>query len=193
MPEHYPKCGADRNQQRGISKIMTCFSKELAIAKTKSMQLSDLKLSKNPLILVFKLPKNRKYWCFVPPNAVIWMLWLLRIKSSLYNQILCVLVGCLFTNRLHGTIEIITFEKKKIIFYYCILPNSIYLDATTALYFVSRNLKPQFDGRMEKETTTSIIFKIQVNCYMNIRCKTSWFWSKRQEGFRHRSSVLMAG
>jgi hypothetical protein len=58
MPEHYPKCGADRNQQRGISKIMTCFSKELAIAKTKSMQLSDLKLSKNPLILVAEAPEK---------------------------------------------------------------------------------------------------------------------------------------
>jgi TrmH family RNA methyltransferase len=34
----------------------------LAVAKTKSIQLSDLKLSKNPLILIAEAPKTREYW-----------------------------------------------------------------------------------------------------------------------------------
>jgi TrmH family RNA methyltransferase len=86
----------------------------LAIAKTKSQQLSDLKLSDNPLILVAEAPEK-------PGNigallrtadaahldAVI-----IANKSDLYNpNIVRSSVGCLFTNQIASgtTAEIIAF------------------------------------------------------------------------------------
>jgi TrmH family RNA methyltransferase len=66
----------------------------LAIAKTKSQQLSDLKLSDNPLILVAEAPEARKHWCIIRTadaahlDAVI----IANPKVIYTTQILCVLV-----------------------------------------------------------------------------------------------------
>ncbi|TEB41240.1 RNA methyltransferase, partial [Flavobacterium circumlabens] len=87
----------------------------LAIAKTKSLQLSDLKLSANPLILVAEAPEN-------PGNigallrtadaANLDAVLIANPKSDLYNpNIVRSSVGCLFTNQIATgtTAEIIAF------------------------------------------------------------------------------------
>ncbi|TDE06088.1 TrmH family RNA methyltransferase [Flavobacterium hiemivividum] len=97
----------------------------LAIAKTKSQQLSDLKLSNNPLILVAEAPEkpgNIGALLRTADAANLDAVIIANPKSDLYNpNIVRSSVGCLFTNQIATgtTAEIITFLKEKNINFYC--------------------------------------------------------------------------
>jgi TrmH family RNA methyltransferase len=97
----------------------------LAVAKTKSLQLSDLKLSKNPLILVAEAPEkpgNIGALLRTADAANLDAVLIANPKSDLYNpNIVRSSVGCLFTNQIATgtTAEIINFLKEKKIDFYC--------------------------------------------------------------------------
>ena len=103
----------------------------LAIARSKSMQLSDLKLSNNPLILIAEAPeKPGKIGALLRTadaanlDAVI----IANPKSDMYNpNIVRSSVGGLFTNQIAvgNTSEIITFlQQNNINFYSATLQNA---------------------------------------------------------------------
>lgn len=97
----------------------------LAVAKIKSFELKDLKLSKNPLILVAEAPeKPGNIGAFLRTvdaanlDAVI----IANPKSDLYNpNIVRSSVGCLFTTQIATgtTDEVIAFLKERKINFYC--------------------------------------------------------------------------
>ncbi len=97
----------------------------LAVAKTKSLQLSDLKLSQNPLILVAEAPEkpgNIGALLRTADAANLDAVIIANPKSDLYNpNIVRSSVGCLFTNQIAtgSTTEIITFLKERNITIYC--------------------------------------------------------------------------
>lgn len=97
----------------------------LAIAKTKSQQLSDLKLSENPLILVAEAPEkpgNIGALLRTADAAHLDAVIIANPKSDLYNpNIVRSSVGCLFTNQIATgtTAEIIAFLKERKINFYC--------------------------------------------------------------------------
>ena len=97
----------------------------LAIAKTKSLQLSDLKLSENPLILVAESPEkpgNIGAILRTADAANLDAVIIANPKSDLYNpNIVRSSVGCLFTRQIATgtTSEIIAFLKSKKINFYC--------------------------------------------------------------------------
>ncbi len=97
----------------------------LAIAKAKSMQLSDLKLSKNPLILVAEAtekPGNIGALLRTADAANLDAVIIANPKGDLFNpNIVRSSVGCLFTNQVaSGTSnEIIAFLKERNISIYC--------------------------------------------------------------------------
>jgi TrmH family RNA methyltransferase len=91
----------------------------LAVAKTKSLQLSDLILPQNPLILVMESiekPGNIGAMLRTCDAAKIDAVLLVNPKTDLYNpNIVRSSVGCLFTNQIATatTEEAITFLKEK--------------------------------------------------------------------------------
>lgn len=97
----------------------------LAIAKTKSLQLSDLKLSENPLILVAESPEkpgNIGALLRTADAANLDAVIIANPKSDLYNpNIVRSSVGCLFTRQIATgtTSEIIAFLKSNTINFYC--------------------------------------------------------------------------
>ncbi|SHG35355.1 RNA methyltransferase, TrmH family [Flavobacterium fluvii] len=97
----------------------------LAVAKTKSLQLSDLKLSKSPLILVAEAPEkpgNIGALLRTADAANLDAVIIANPKSDLYNpNIVRSSVGCLFTNQIATgtTTEIIAFLKERQINIYC--------------------------------------------------------------------------
>jgi TrmH family RNA methyltransferase len=97
----------------------------LAVAKSKSMQLSDLKLTKNPLILVAEAPEkpgNIGALLRTADAANLDAVIIANPKSDLYNpNIVRSSVGCLFTNQIATgtTTEIIAFLKEQHINIYC--------------------------------------------------------------------------
>ena len=97
----------------------------LAIAKTKSMQLADLKFSKTPLILVAEAPEkpgNIGALLRTADAANLDAVIIANPKSDLYNpNIVRSSVGCLFTNQIATgtTAEIIAFLQEKNINFYC--------------------------------------------------------------------------
>jgi TrmH family RNA methyltransferase len=97
----------------------------LAVAKTKSTLLSDLNLSKNPLILVAEAPEkpgNIGALLRTADAANLDAVIIANPKSDLYNpNIVRSSVGCLFTNQIAtgSTAEIIAFLKEKNIHFYC--------------------------------------------------------------------------
>lgn len=97
----------------------------LAVAKTKSTQLSDLKLSDNPLILVTEAPEkpgNIGALLRTADAANLDAVIIANPKSDLYNpNIVRSSVGCLFTNQIATgtTAEIIAFLKERKINFYC--------------------------------------------------------------------------
>jgi TrmH family RNA methyltransferase len=103
----------------------------VAIAKTKSLQLADLKLSKNPLILVAEAPEkpgNIGALLRTADAANLDAVIIANPKSDLYNpNIVRSSVGCLFTNQIASgtTTEIIAFLKEqKINIYSATLQNA---------------------------------------------------------------------
>lgn len=107
----------------------------LAIAKTKSLQLNDLKLSENPLILVAEAPEkpgNIGALLRTADAANLDAVIIANPKSDLYNpNIVRSSVGCLFTRQIAtgSTSDIIAYLKEKNINFYCAtLQNSTIYD-----------------------------------------------------------------
>lgn len=103
----------------------------LAIARTKSMQLSDLKLSNNPLILIAEAPEkpgNIGALLRTADAANLDAVIIANPKSDMYNpNIVRSSVGGLFTNQIAvgSTSEIITFlQQNNINFYSATLQKS---------------------------------------------------------------------
>ncbi|RXR19441.1 RNA methyltransferase [Flavobacterium amnicola] len=103
----------------------------LAVAKTKSFSLSDLKLPKNPLVLVAEAPEkpgNIGAMLRTADAANLDAVIIANPKSDIYSpNIVRSSVGCLFTNQIATgtTSEIISFlNEKNIHFYAATLQNS---------------------------------------------------------------------
>ncbi|TDP01619.1 TrmH family RNA methyltransferase [Flavobacterium sp. 245] len=168
----------------------------LAIAKTKSLKLSDLKLSENPLILVvesLEKPGNIGAVLRTADAANLDAVLIANPKSDLYNpNIVRSSVGCLFTNQIAtGTSEeIIAFLKeKKINFYSATLQNSTSyhtqnFTAPTAL--VVGTEATGLTQQWRDEATQNIIIPMQGEIdSMNVSVAAAIliFEAKRQRGF----------
>ncbi len=97
----------------------------IAVAKTKTLSLKDLKLSDNPLILIAESPEkpgNVGALLRTADAAKLDAVIIANPKSDLYNpNIVRSSVGCLFTNQIATgtTAEIIKFLKQNNVKFYC--------------------------------------------------------------------------
>lgn len=97
----------------------------IAVARSKTLQLEDLELSKNPLILVAEAPEkpgNIGALLRTADAAALDAVIIANPKSDMYNpNIVRSSVGCLFTNQIAtgSTPEIIDFLKSKNIAVFC--------------------------------------------------------------------------
>lgn len=168
----------------------------LAIAKTKSLSLSDLKLPENPLILVLESiekPGNIGAMLRTADAANIDAVILANPKSDLYNpNIIRSSVGCLFTNQIASgtTEEIITFLKEKNInFYSATLQNSneyYKVDYSTPTALVVGTEATGLTQKWRDESTQNIIIPMQGEIdSMNVSVAAAilLFEAKRQRGF----------
>lgn len=168
----------------------------LAIAKTKSLSLSDLKLPENPLILVLESiekPGNIGAMLRTADAANIDAVILANPKSDLYNpNIVRSSVGCLFTNQIaSGTTEdVIAFLKEKNInFYSATLQNSNEyhkVDYSTPTALVVGTEATGLTQLWRDESTQNIIIPMQGEIdSMNVSVAAAilLFEAKRQRGF----------
>ena len=168
----------------------------IAVAKTKSLQLSELKLSKNPLIVIMEAiekPGNIGAMLRTCDAAKVDAVIIANPKTDLYNpNIVRSSVGCLFTNQIAmaTTEETINFLiQNKINFYSATLQNSTSYhtqDFTqpTALVVGTEAIgltKPWLD-----QATQNIIIPMQGEIdSMNVSVAAAIliFEAKRQRGF----------
>ena len=168
----------------------------LAVAKTKSMHLSDLKLSDNPLILVAEAPEkpgNIGALLRTADAANLDAVLIANPKSDLYNpNIVRSSVGCLFTNQIATgtTAEIIAFLKEKKIDFYCAtLQNSTSYhtqDFTTPTALVVGTEATGLTQEWRDAATQNIIIPMQGEIdSMNVSVAAAIliFEAKRQRGF----------
>jgi TrmH family RNA methyltransferase len=168
----------------------------LAIAKTKSQQLSDLKLSDNPLILVAEAtekPGNIGALLRTADAANLDAVIIANPKSDLYNpNVVRSSVGCLFTNQIATgtTAEIIAFLKEKKINFYCAtLQNSTAYhtqDYTTPTALVVGTEATGLTQEWRDAATQNIIIPMQGEIdSMNVSVAAAIliFEAKRQRGF----------
>ena len=168
----------------------------LAIAKTKSMQLSDLKLSENPLILVAEAPEkpgNIGALLRTADAANLDAVIIANPKSDLYNpNIVRSSVGCLFTRQIATgtTTEIIAFLKERNIHFYCAtLQNSTSYhtqDYTKPTALVVGTEATGLTEEWRKAATQNIIIPMQGEIdSMNVSVAAAIliFEAKRQRGF----------
>ena len=168
----------------------------LAIAKIKSQQLSDLKLSDNPLILVAEAPEkpgNIGALLRTADAANLDAVIIANPKSDLYNpNIVRSSVGCLFTNQIATgtTAEIIAFLKEKKINFYCAtLQNSTSyhtVDYTTPTALVVGTEATGLTQDWRDAATQNIIIPMQGEIdSMNVSVAAAIliFEAKRQRGF----------
>lgn len=168
----------------------------LAVAKTKSMQLSDLKLSKNPLILIAEAtekPGNIGALLRTADAANLDAVLIANPKSDLYNpNIVRSSVGCLFTNQIATgtTSEIIAFLKERKINFYCAtLQNSTSYhtqDYTTPTALVVGTEATGLTEEWRNAATQNIIIPMQGEIdSMNVSVAAAIliFEAKRQRGF----------
>lgn len=168
----------------------------LAIAKTKSQQLSDLKLSDNPLILVAEAtekPGNIGALLRTADAANLDAVIIANPKSDLYNpNVVRSSVGCLFTNQIATgtTAEIIAFLKEiKINFYCATLQNSTAYhtqDYTTPTALVVGTEATGLTQEWRDAATQNIIIPMQGEIdSMNVSVAAAIliFEAKRQRGF----------
>jgi TrmH family RNA methyltransferase len=168
----------------------------LAIAKTKSQHLSDLKLSDNPLILVAEAPEkpgNIGALLRTADAANLDAVIIANPKSDLYNpNIVRSSVGCLFTNQIATgtTSEIIAFLKdRKINFYCATLQNSTTYhtqDYTTPTALVVGTEATGLTQEWRDAATQNIIIPMQGEIdSMNVSVAAAIliFEAKRQRGF----------
>ncbi|WP_395049879.1 TrmH family RNA methyltransferase [Flavobacterium sp.] len=168
----------------------------LAVAKTKSLQLSDLKLSENPLILVAEAPEkpgNIGAILRTADAANLDAVIIANPKSDLYNpNIVRSSVGCLFTNQIATgtTSEIIAFLKERKINIYCAtLQNSTSYHTqnyTTPTALVVGTEATGLTEEWRNAATQNIIIPMQGEIdSMNVSVAAAIliFEAKRQRGF----------
>jgi TrmH family RNA methyltransferase len=168
----------------------------LAVAKTKSFLLSDLKLSQNPLILVAEAPEkpgNIGALLRTADAANLDAVIIANPKSDLYNpNIVRSSVGCLFTRQIATgtTQEIIAFLKEKNINFYCAtLQNSTSYhtqDYTTPTALVVGTEATGLTQEWRDNATQNIIIPMQGEIdSMNVSVAAAIliFEAKRQRGF----------
>jgi TrmH family RNA methyltransferase len=168
----------------------------LAVAKTKSTLLSDLKLSQNPLILVAEAPEkpgNIGALLRTADAANLDAVIIANPKSDLYNpNIVRSSVGCLFTNQIDTgtTAEIIAFLKEKNIAMYCATlqnSNGYHLENyTTPTALVVGTEATGLTQEWRDAATQNIIIPMQGEIdSMNVSVAAAIliFEAKRQRGF----------
>lgn len=168
----------------------------LAVAKTKSLKLADLKLSKNPLILIAEAPEkpgNIGALLRTADAANLDAVIIANPKSDLYNpNIVRSSVGCLFTRQIATgtTAEIIAFLKERKINIYCAtLQNSTYYntqDYTTPTALVVGTEATGLTEEWRNAATQNIIIPMQGEIdSMNVSVAAAIliFEAKRQRGF----------
>ena len=168
----------------------------IAIAKTKSLLLSDLKLSENPLILVaeaLEKPGNIGAILRTADAANLDAVIIANPKSDIYNpNVVRSSVGCLFTNNIATgtTSEIIAFLKEKNIrFFSATLQNSTVYhtqDYTlpTALVVGTEATGLSEEWRVAASQNINIPMQGQIDS-MNVSVAAAIliFEAKRQRGF----------
>lgn len=168
----------------------------LAVAKTKSLQISDLKLSKNPLLLVaegLEKPGNLGALLRTADAANIDAVIIANPKSDLYNpNIVRSSVGCLFTRQIAvaSSEEAIDFLKEKGINIYCAtLQDSTQYHTQNYKEPTALVVGTEATGITEvwrKNSTQNIIIPMQgVIDSMNVSVAAAilLFEAKRQRGF----------
>jgi len=168
----------------------------LAIAKTKSLALSDLKLSKNPLILIgesLEKPGNVGAILRTADAANIDAVIIANAKSDLYNpNIVRSSVGCLFTRQIAvgTTEEVIAYLKaNNITIYSATLQDSTEYhtqDYTTPTALVVGTEATGLSEKWRTESTKNIIIPMQGEIdSMNVSVAAAilLFEAKRQRGF----------
>lgn len=168
----------------------------IAVAKTKSLQLSDLKLGKNPLILVaeaIEKPGNLGAMLRTADAAKLDAVIIANPKTDFYNpNIVRSSVGCLFTNQIATgtTKEVIAFLKgNNIAIYSATLQNSTYYhtqDYTTSSALVVGTEATGLSQQWRDEATQNIIIPMQGEIdSMNVSVASAilLFEAKRQRGF----------
>lgn len=168
----------------------------LAIAKTKSLQLSDLKLSDNPLILVAEAtekPGNIGALLRTADAANLDAVIIANPKSDMYNpNVVRSSVGCLFTRQIAtgSTEDVIAYLKEKNISIYCAtLQDSTYYhtqDYTTPSALVVGTEATGLTDAWRNASTKNIIIPMQGEIdSMNVSVAAAilLFEAKRQRGF----------
>ncbi|MFZ4679442.1 MAG: TrmH family RNA methyltransferase [Flavobacterium sp.] len=168
----------------------------LAVAKTKSHQMSDLKLPENPLILVMESiekPGNIGAILRTCDAAKIDAVIIANPKTDLYNpNIVRSSVGCLFTNQIAtgSTEEVINFLiQNKINFYSATLQNSTSYHTQNYTLPTALVVGTEASGLSElwrKKATQNIIIPMQGEIdSMNVSVAAAIliFEAKRQRGF----------
>ncbi len=168
----------------------------LAIAKTKSLSLSNLKLSKNPLILVgesLEKPGNVGAILRTADAANVDAVIIANPKSDLYNpNIVRSSVGCLFTRQIAmGTTEevIVYLKANNINIYSATLQDSTEYhtqDFTTPTALVVGTEATGLSEKWRVESTKNIIIPMQGEIdSMNVSVAAAilLFEAKRQRGF----------
>ena len=168
----------------------------MAIAKSKKHHLSDVKLSKNPLILVaegIEKPGNLGALLRTADAAKIDAVLIANPKSDLYNpNVIRSSVGCLFTNQIAiGTTEevIAYLQLNNIAIYSATLQNSTSYhleNYTTPTAVIVGTEATGLSGLWRSESKQNIIIPMQgVIDSMNVSVAAAilLFEAKRQRGF----------
>ncbi len=168
----------------------------LAIAKLKSLKLSDLKLSQNPLIIIAESPEkpgNIGALLRTADAANLDAVIIANPKSDLYNpNVVRSSVGCLFTRQIATgtTSEIIAFLKSKNINFYCAtLQNSTSYVSQNYTFPTALVVGTEATGLTEEwreNATQNIIIPMQGEIdSMNVSVAAAIliFEAKRQRGF----------
>ncbi len=168
----------------------------LAIAKTKSLQLSDLKLSVNPLILVAEAPEkpgNIGALLRTADAAHVDAVIIANPKSDLYNpNIIRSSVGAVFTTQiaLASTTEVLDFLKSHHVAIYCatLQDSTAYhtLNYQSATAFVVGTEASGLTDEWRMGSTQNIIIPMSGEIdSMNVSVAASIliFEAKRQRGF----------
>lgn len=168
----------------------------LAVAKTKSLSLDDLKLGDNPLIMVAEAtekPGNIGAILRTADAANLDAVIIANPKSDMYNpNIVRSSVGCLFTNQIAtgSTTEVIEYLKNKGISMYCAtLQDSTYYHTqnyTTPTALVVGTEATGLTKEWRDASTKNIIIPMQGEIdSMNVSVAAAIliFEAKRQRGF----------
>ena len=169
----------------------------IAVAKSKSLLLSDLQLSKNPLILVAESPEkpgNLGAILRTADAANLDAVIIANPKSDLYNpNVVRSSVGCLFTRQIAigTTSEIIAYLKaEKIDFYCATLQDSVAYhtqDFTTPTAIIVGTEDTGLTEEWREKSTQNIIIPMQGeidSMNLSVAAAILIFEAKRQREFR---------